>query len=261
MSEQILRATAPIIPLLTDPQLDAKRDDELHFGHGFIMREIIERMDGEFGFGQIINMDGKPGNEGYIFSPRENLREPESGPTHRIDVMGAPLFAWSDVKAHIVGILPFAALIDVQEIKEDYARCHGGWVSRKHIAPLNMLRKDWVATAEAFLGLPYIWGGRSSQGLDCSGLVHIALSASGISSPRDSGPQSKALGHELDLHHRSNLRRGDLIFWKGHVGIMADKDTLLHANAFHMKTATEPLDEAEDRIAKSAGPVTVIRRL
>ena len=122
---------------------------------------------------------------------------------------------------------------------------------------------DWVAVAEHFLETPYLWGGRTSEGIDCSGLVQTALMAAGIASPRDSDMQEAALGEPIAIDDRTApLARGDLVFWKGHVGIMRDPDTLLHANGWHMKTVSEPLAEARDRIAASGGgKITSVRRL
>ena len=109
-----------------------------------------------------------------------------------------------------------------------------------------------------FLGVPYVWGGKTFAGLDCSGLIQTALQACGVACPRDTDMQEKALG---DAVTHSNLQRGDLVFWKGHVGVMQNASHLLHANAFHMQVAAEPLTEAVARITPIAGPVTSIKRL
>jgi cell wall-associated NlpC family hydrolase len=130
-------------------------------------------------------------------------------------------------------------------------------VPRAHLAPVA---GDFVAQAERFLGAPYLWGGRSARGIDCSALVQLALLAAGREAPRDSDMQAALLGTELPA--RAALRRGDLVFWKGHVGIMRDRDTLIHANAHHMAVAAEPFGPAAARIAAAGGgPVTGRRRL
>ena len=120
-----------------------------------------------------------------------------------------------------------------------------------------------MAVAERFLGTPYLWAGRSSIGLDCSSLVQLALAEAGLKAPRDSDMQARELGMALDISAGlPEVQRGDLVFWKGHVGIMRDGETLLHANGHTMTTAMEPLAEAVARIAASEyGAVTAVRRL
>jgi cell wall-associated NlpC family hydrolase len=138
----------------------------------------------------------------------------------------------------------------------DYVNIGPGFVHQRHLAPET--EKDFVAIAERFLGVPYVWGGKTAAGLDCSGLIQTALEAIGNAAPRDTDMMEKVLGEAVSL---SDVRRGDLIFWKGHMGVMLDGSRLLHANAFHMAVAIEPLSEAMARIEKAAGPVTVIKRL
>jgi cell wall-associated NlpC family hydrolase len=131
-----------------------------------------------------------------------------------------------------------------------------------HLQPTTQYESDFVAVAERFLGAPYLWGGKTALGLDCSGLVQISLAAAGISVPRDTDVQAREIGTNLPLDEPLDLRRGDLVFWKGHVGIMCDAETLLHANAHHMLVARESFAEAHARIlAKSFGPVIALRRL
>jgi cell wall-associated NlpC family hydrolase len=133
-----------------------------------------------------------------------------------------------------------------------------GFLPASHLAPLDHRETDFVAVAERFLGTPYLWGGKTNYGLDCSGLVQLALTACGIRCPRDSDMQERALGALVDM---KNLRRGDLVFWKGHVAIVRDPKTFLHANAFHMAVAVEPIAEAIARIAGAGSEVTSVKRL
>ncbi|MEM8921182.1 MAG: NlpC/P60 family protein, partial [Pseudomonadota bacterium] len=138
----------------------------------------------------------------------------------------------------------------------------GGWLFVDHLAPLSVFADDFVAVAEQFVGAPYLWGGKESLGLDCSGLVQTALAAAGVAAPRDSDMQEAAIGapisHAADL---SNLQRGDLVFWRGHVGVMIDEKHLLHANAHHMATAIEPLVQTVERLTPAVGPIRSVRRL
>ena len=131
-----------------------------------------------------------------------------------------------------------------------------------HVRPLRKspLTADFVDIAKWHKGLPYVWGGVSSDGLDCSGLVQSSLRAVGRDAPRDADMQQGQLGRHLPIR-QSGLKRGDLIFWKGHVGIMTSAVNMVHANAFHMCVETEPLREAIKRIQASGGDVTAIKRL
>ncbi len=118
-----------------------------------------------------------------------------------------------------------------------------------------------VAVAERFLHAPYLWGGKTTLGLDCSALVQLALTACGLDCPRDSDLQERALGTPLPASDLTNLRRGDLMFWKGHVAIVRDRETLIHANAHHMAVTIEPIATTVARIAASGYPLTSVRRL
>jgi cell wall-associated NlpC family hydrolase len=132
-------------------------------------------------------------------------------------------------------------------------------VPARHLALLGANEPDFVAVAERFLDVPYLWGGKTSLGLDCSGLVQVSLAACGIASPRDSAVQEQALGKPLASV--GDVRRGDLVFWKGHVAIVRDEASLIHANAFHMTVAIEPIGEAITRIRAAGGEVASVRRL
>jgi cell wall-associated NlpC family hydrolase len=139
----------------------------------------------------------------------------------------------------------------------------GFYLWSRSLAELGARESDAVAVAELFLETPYLWGGRTSEGIDCSGLVQTALIAAGLASPRDSDMQEAMLGEPIAINDpAAPLARGDLVFWKGHVGIMRDPVTLLHANGWHMKTVSEPLAQARERIAAGGGgEVTSVRRL
>jgi cell wall-associated NlpC family hydrolase len=151
--------------------------------------------------------------------------------------------------------------IATTRIEEPFAvTANNGFIPLRHLAAIESTEPDYVAVAERFLGVPYLWGGKTSLGLDCSALVQVALNACGIACPRDSDMQENALGapRAVDL---SNLMRGDLIFWSGHVAIVRDPATLVHANAFHMAVAIETIADAVARIRAGGTDVSSIRRL
>ncbi len=130
-----------------------------------------------------------------------------------------------------------------------------------HLKPIGDNESDFVSVAERFLGVPYLWGGKTALGLDCSGLVQIALAACGVACPRDSDMQERALGLAAGDAGFLQFKRGDLVFWKGHVAIVRDAANLLHANAFHMAVVIEPITEAVARIRAAGSEVTGLRRI
>jgi cell wall-associated NlpC family hydrolase len=168
----------------------------------------------------------------------------------------------ANMKVPPLEALPLGAEVTVEGDGAYMRVADHGFVYAPHLRPVSQYESDFVAVAEKFLGAPYLWGGKTALGLDCSGLVQISLAAAGIAVPRDTDIQAREVGTDVPLDEPVNLRRGDLVFWKGHVGIMCDAVTLLHANAHHMLVAREPFTEARARIlAKSFGPVIAVRRL
>ncbi len=191
-------------------------------------------------------------------------------PTHRVMVARSLITSGNDIKTPSLGYLPMAAQVSVLDHDDEVAEIalahhhdkeYGkGYVPLHHLMTVDTCLDDWVLSAEQLMGTPYRWGGRDSIGIDCSALVQLALSGSGITSPRNSGDQEKTLGESVADH--TVLARGDLIFWKGHVGIMQDSTNLLHANAWHHMVMSEPLSHAVDRIMKhDGGPVTRMARI
>jgi hypothetical protein len=197
---------------------------------------------------------------GYL--PSHLLGPQPREPTHRVTALRTFVYPAPNMKVPPLEALPLGAEVTV-EGEGDYVRiADHGFVYAPHLTPLAQYESDFVAVAERFLGVPYFWGGKTALGLDCSGLVQISLAAAGVAAPRDTDVQARELGRELALDAPLDLQRGDLVFWRGHVGIMCDEVTLLHANAHHMFVARESFAEARARIlAKSFGAVTAIRRL
>jgi cell wall-associated NlpC family hydrolase len=209
---------------------------------------------------------GQLHTDGYVgYLPAEALGEDAgTAPTHKIRALRTFVYPGPSLKLPVTGHLTLNSQVAVADFQGEYARlATGGFIHTAHLASLDAREPDFVAVAERLVGTPYLWGGRTSLGLDCSGLVQTALAAAGIAAPRDSDMQEESLGTPVEMRpDLSGLQRGDLVFWKGHVGVMLDGERLLHANGYAMATAIEPLAVAEERIrTKSYGPITSIRRL
>lgn len=244
---QRMSVEASLLDLTTTPDPDAGRDTQLLHGESFVVYET--RPDG-LAWGQA-ELDGYVG---YVAA--EGLAPPRA-PGARVTALWSHVYPKAEVRARPARELPFLAEVPVAGTTAEFARLRGGGhVPRAHLAPLA---GDFVDVALRFLGTPYLWGGRSARGIDCSALAQLSLIAAGGAAPRDSDMQAALLGQPLGP--REPGRRGDLVFWKGHVGILVDSETLVHANGHHMAVALEPLAEAVRRIAAGGGgPVTLRRR-
>jgi cell wall-associated NlpC family hydrolase len=202
--------------------------------------------------------------DGYAgWLPANALGAPGPVPTHKIAVPRTLVFPGPSIKLPPLEGLSLGCRLAIARFEEPFAVLHsGGYVPARHLAPLDAFAPDLVAVAEQFLHVPYLWGGKTSLGLDCSGLVQIALTACGVRCPRDSAIQEQALGAPLAFtSDLSDQRRGDLLFWQGHVAIVRDRDSLIHANAFHMAVAIEPIGEALARIAAAGSELSSVRRI
>jgi cell wall-associated NlpC family hydrolase len=244
----------PQAPLRGDPRPDAPLATEALKGE----RVTIYDSDAEgWAWGQL-QADGYVG-----WLPANALVGPGAAPTHKVIALRTFAFSEPSIKSPPLEALPFGAKLAVARFDDRMAVTGAGaYVPAPHLAPLGDYDSDFVAVAERFLGVPYLWGGKTALGLDCSGLVQIALTACGLPCPRDSDMQERVLGTPLSAApDYSNLKRGDLVFWKGHVGIVRDAESLLHANAFHMAVVREPIAGAIARIAGAGSAVTSVRRL
>jgi cell wall-associated NlpC family hydrolase len=249
-----VRICAGLADLRPEPTPSAPIDTQALFGEAAVLYEDHE------GFGWVqLERDSYVGYVSMIA-----LADCGAPPTHRVRVNRTFIYPGPNMKLPIVEALPLGARVSVAEKTENFIRlAGGGFVFASHLCPLDELESDFVAVAERLLHAPYLWGGKSSLGVDCSGLVQISLDAAGVKSPRDTDLQEQTLGSALPVEDRlSGLARGDLVFWRGHVGIMRDAETLLHANAHHMMVASEPLVEARDRIFAGTGAsISSIRHL
>jgi cell wall-associated NlpC family hydrolase len=240
-------------PLHVEPSRESMRDSELLYGERFTVYED------KAGW-----VWGQAARDGYVgYTPSSSLGDAGPPADHRIIALSTPLLRHASLKTSPIDMLPLNARVKV--IGRE-AKClqveGGGFVYEKHIAPLSYRAPDWVAVAERFLGVPYVWGGRTLAGLDCSGLIQTALEAGGIEVPRDSDQQEAALPHNVAATAElDNLQRGDILFWTEHVGVLLDETRLLHANGFYGEVAIEPLRVAVARIEATANAITSIKRL
>jgi cell wall-associated NlpC family hydrolase len=248
-----VRIIAASAPLRRSPQADAPLETEALFGETVT---IYDESEG-WAWAQL----ARDQYVGYL--PGAALGAPAE-PTHRVATLRTHAYPGSAIKLPPRMALSLGAQLRIVRQDGDFSVSEDGlYLWSRSVAELSANEPDWVAVAERFIETPYLWGGRTSEGIDCSGLVQTALMAGGIASPRDSDMMEASLGKRIALDDpTAPLARGDLIFWKGHVGIMRDPVTLLHANGWHMKTVSELLAQARGRIAANGGgAVTSVRRL
>lgn len=227
------------------PSDDAPQDSELLHGEIFT---VYDRANG-WAWGQA-------SNDLYVGYVLEAALSAPIVPSGRVSALMAPVFSGPDLKTSVRDFLPMNATIAQIARVGDYVQIAQGFIHCRHL--LEEPEKDFVAIAQRFLGVPYIWGGKTHAGIDCSGLIQNALQAVGKAAPRDTDMMEASLGEAVALE---KVRRGDLIFWKGHMGVMVDGTTLLHSNAYYMRVCQEPLAQAVARIEKSEGPVRTVKRL
>ena len=249
---ELRQVIAPSLPLRREPRFDATLDTEALLG------ETVTLYDESEGWAWV--QLARDGYVGYV--PSAGLVPEIVAPTHRISALRTYIYPEPDGKTPPLALLSLNARISALRAEGRFlVLAGGGYVFAGHAAPVGHAERDFVAVAERFVGTPYLWGGRTSVGLDCSGLVQLALEAAGRAAPRDADMQADELGRAIPWRPSTELRRGDFVFWDGHVGIMTNGKNFLHANAFHMAVEAEPFAAARRRIKQAGYEVKCVRRL
>lgn len=245
-----MQVIEPIAPVSLAPSSQAEQISQALFGERVT---IYDRSDEGWAWGQL-------NGDGYVGWLQDSALGPvRAAPTHKVTALRTFGFSSPSIKLPPVMTLPMGATLIVSRIDNGFAvTADGMFVPTQHVGAVDTIEDDFVTVAERFLGTPYLWGGKSSLGIDCSGLVQIALNVCGIGCPRDSDMQRDGLGRAVDL---SEITRGDLLFWPGHVAIARDAITMIHANAHHMATAIEPVGAAIARIKAGGSELLTIKRL
>jgi cell wall-associated NlpC family hydrolase len=246
------RVARASVALRARPDAGLGLDTELLFG------ETVTQFDTAEGWAWV--QAERDGYVGYV--PAEALDSQLATHTHRVSAIGTFLYSAADIKSPPLMHLSINTPLAVADTEDRFCRlADGGYVIARHVVALSKVARDFVDVAERLIGVPYLWGGRTRIGVDCSGLVQLAMEAAGLTCPRDSDMQAAEVGDNLLVPDTlDGLRRGDLVFWPGHVGMMLDSMMLLHANAHHMAVAVEPLSVTVQRNEKAGLSIRSVKR-
>ncbi len=246
------QVVAASLPLRREPRFDSTLDTEALKGE-----TVTLYAEGEGWAWVQIDRDRYVG-----YMPSDGLSPKIVAPTHKIAALRSYVYSEPDGKSPSLDLLSLNAFVTARGEEGRFLALEGGgYVVARHTLPVDETADDPVAIAETFVGTPYLWGGRTSIGLDCSGLIQLAAEAAGLSAPRDADMQAAELGEPVSWRDGAELSRGDLVFWDGHVGIMTSGTQLLHANAHHMAVELEPFAAAKERIKQAGYEVIGVRRL
>ncbi len=242
-----------VAPLRRAPRMDASLETELLFG------ESVTVFDEKDGWSWL-----QADTDSYVgYALSETLGADTSPPTHHVAVLRSYIFPEPDLKTPPLDLLSMTAAVRVTGQNGAYSALDGsGWIYSRHLAPVGDNEADHCGVAIRFLGAPYLWGGKTSVGLDCSGLIQVSLARCGQSVPRDTDMQEQEIGTAVVFAgDQSVLQRGDLVFWPGHAGIWIDPNRFVHANATDMMVAVAPLSDVAAYIEEATGhPIRTVRR-
>ncbi len=256
------RVVTNIAPIMREPSEQAARETELLFGEDVVTYEeangwsfIQAKQDGYAGYVQSKSL-ALP----LAPSPASGKGNVTNPPTHKVRTLRTYIFSQPDIKSPPIHLISLEAPLQVKAVEGRFAElAEGGYVVADHLREIEHYADDFVAIAQSFLGTPYLWGGRSSFGLDCSALVQLSLAACGVKALRDTDMQENSLGQHID--DKSARLRGDLVFWKGHVAIVIDDHQIVHANGTAMMVSIDPLTEFCDKVRAESGEITSIKRV
>jgi hypothetical protein len=249
---ELRQVVAGVAPVRLVPRFDAPLLTEALCGELLTVYDVSE------GWGWV-----QLQNDGYVgYMPMDQVSATIDEPTHWVTSRATFVYPAPDLKRPPVMRLSFNGKVSVMGREGRFLElARGGFVYGGHLQPMEEKAKDFVRLAERLVGTPYLWGGRSSVGIDCSALVQLALQATGVACPRDSDMIEGELGNALPNNGVEALQRGDLMCWRGHVGIAQSAEWMLHASGHQMEVVVEPVRRAVERIAMTHGEVTAIKRI